>query len=119
MSRVPLSVPASQLHSTLWAAWLRPKQTDFVPDKGQFRSRVLSWTKRSTTLLRGCLDSVVACTRTIENRPGRRVRGDTCSSAETTAVCADQAPARTDTATCLAVRPHPARPQRTLLLAGD
>ena len=28
---------ASQLHSTLRAAWLRPKETDLVPDKGQFR----------------------------------------------------------------------------------
>ena len=29
--------PATGLHSTLRAAWLRPKQTDLIPDKGQFR----------------------------------------------------------------------------------
>jgi len=28
-----------KFHSTLRAAWLRPKQTNLVPDKGQFRSR--------------------------------------------------------------------------------
>jgi len=37
---VPPAAPtsrASQLHSTLRATWLRPKQTDLVPYKGQFR----------------------------------------------------------------------------------
>src|SRR6516225_4496085 len=52
-SAAPEWIPASvllmelreRLHRTASGGWLRPKQTDLIPDKGQFRSSITSRVK--------------------------------------------------------------------------